>query len=657
MKKNYLIAIIITLLALFAFAPPLPAQEGDKGDATKKEEAQNVAAVVSEALKPVHLSLHTSDEIKAKFESIWFKRNVLLAEKKYEETQAIITELVETMLNSGIADLPEFSSALVIEAKELLKEGEAENAVMFCNQAIKLSPKMSKFYFELSNIYFSNLSIVKGISNYFFAMKVQARNFMDSMLYKANLLLYIIVVSVSFIIIFIILIIFKYLNLFLHDLSHTFPQSLNQKIVNLYAVMLLLLPLLLSLGIYWEFVYLFILGFIYTTKNEKKVCYGIAIAMIFLPYLITLTLGIYSFINTDHMKNIYDANLGTWYLETEKNLEKMLNKHPNDPDILLSLGLISKKRGDFIRAEAYYLKGLENAPDSYELTVNLGNVYLAINRPEEAEKYYKTAINIDPTNGTVHYNLNKLYLKLIRLDMADLEFREAMNLSPDAVEYYSEIIKASSPHFNRLVIDEQVTKESYVARYENYVENTKDIASKILPLQVKGIPFEALPFVGVILIFVMAILQLINKSYAFTTVCQKCGGAVCYRCQRSIKDNKLCSQCYYIIVRREGVDPKSKISKMLEIKGYVSRRLFITRFITFLLPGTGHVLKGLTIRGVMFLLLFLILGVNILEPGGFINDIYITGVNEGFFTFGSYVLTFLLAIIYIFVVKDVFQSE
>ena len=81
--------------------------------------------------------------------------------------------------------------------------------------------------------------------------------------------------------------------------------------------------------------------------------YSIVILLLIVPKLVMTTLEVYSFINTDEVENIYQANQGTWYLETEKNLEKMLNKHPGDTDLLLSLGLMSKRRRDFGLAKDY----------------------------------------------------------------------------------------------------------------------------------------------------------------------------------------------------------------------------------------------------------------------------------------------------------------
>jgi tetratricopeptide (TPR) repeat protein len=599
-----------------------------------------------------YAKLITSSQLKRKFEREWFKRY-----EKGADKNKVTEELVDVMLNSGVANLPDFSSALVIEAKSAFKKGLNEEAVALCEQAVTLSPRMSKFYFELSDMHFRDLSIVKGISTYFNAVKVRMRSFMDSMLYNTNLLLFILTIIIIFIVTYTVLIALKYLKLFYHDISHLFPRSLKSTIVRLYTIAMFLLPLLLGLGIFWQFIYLIILGFIYGTKKEKYVFYVIAVLIALIPVITISTLEMDTFINSDEIKNIYQANQGTWYRKTEDNLERRLNKRPDDTDLLLSLGLISKRRRDYNQAEKYYLKGLEINPDSYELNVNLGNVYLAVNNIDKALKQYKKAAEIDPENGTVHYNLNTLYLREVLLDDAATEFQLAMDLSPDIVYYYSEIMNTSSPNFNRMVIDEQVSKKNFKDRYNRYSKSVKGIASKILPFQIKAMPYEKIPLVSAILIVIMIFLHILNKSYAFTSVCQKCGGAVCYKCQRTISDNKLCSQCYYIIVKREGVDPKSRIIKMLQIKNYVTRRIVTSKLLTFIFPGTGHLLKGYTLRGVVFSLLSIIFVLNILYPRGYISELSVTGVNSSIFTFGSYILLFLFIVMYVISLIDIYRSE
>jgi tetratricopeptide (TPR) repeat protein len=646
MKKNLKsLYIILFFVVIFVAKPPLSllAQDDNKAANEKKEDAVDILPTGS-------LSLITSSQLKKKFEIEWFKGHD-------KDIDSVVDELVEVMLNSGIANLPDFSSALVVESKNSFEKGHKEESITYCEYAIKLSPNISRFYFELANMHFRNFNIVKGINTYIQAMKVRTRNFMDSMLYNANILLDLMAVIIIFILVFTTITVLKYIRLFSHDVSHIFPDSLKKSIVKLYIVTLLLLPLILNLGIFWQIIYFILLGFIYGTKKEKYMLYFITALIALLPVITTSVLEKYSFINTDEVNNIYQANQGTWYLEAERNIERMLNKYPSDPDLLLSLGLISKRRRDYNLAEKYYLKGLKIAPGSYELNLNLGNVYLAVNRMNKAESYYKTAVGIEPENGTAHYNLNTLYLKQTNLDDAAREFQEAMKLAPDIVDYYSEVMNTSSPNFNRLVIDEQVNKRSYNKRYKSYTLNTEAITSKILPLKIKAIHFEDIPLVAAVLLVVLALLNILNKSYAFTSTCQKCGGAVCYRCQRSIKDNKLCSQCYYIIVKREGVDPKSKILKMLEIKNYVARRHFLSKLLSFFIPGTGHLLKGLMVKGLTFFILSTTLLVNIIIPKGFISELYVTGANEPLFNFGSYVLLLLLALAYAAAIMDINRLE
>ncbi len=688
LKKLNLALLLLLLLALAS--PAFAAKEsGDKSSSVaetvklKSDSAEETEYV----FVPPKVTMKESSQLKKAFEKRWFKRRALIEKGNLAGARQVISEIGEEMINNGIVNLPDFSSALIVEARDALKKGLKKRAIRLGEFATQLSPKMSRFYFDLSDIHFSNNNFVKGLNVYFQGFRVRSNNFMESVLFKTNMLIFLIKIIISFSMIFTVLLSLKYFKLFLHDISDAFPKSLKMTIVRLYAVVFYLLPFFLNIGIFWQFIYLIILAFIYCTKKEKYILYAIVAVLAVIPFLLNSIFGTYQFLNEPTVNHIYQANQGTWYQETEKNLKDMLRdarsynaqlkdmrkdaptlskdefKKPMDTsDILLSLGLINKKRGDYASAEKYYLKGLAKNPNSYEFNINLGNIYYSLYRTEEAEKRYNDALKINPDSGIVHYNLHKLFLrkrkdKLTDIERAEKEFKMAMELAPDVVQYYSEILKDSSQNFNRKVIDEQVNNDSYRVRYNKFISRKKDVASSLLPFKIKGIRVSHISFVAIILFSLMLFLQLLNKSYAFTTVCQKCGGPVCYRCQRTIKDNKLCSQCYYIIVKREGADPKSKITKMLQIKNYVANRVFTTRLISFFLLGAGHILKGLTIRGTVFLLLFLTCAVGLLFPDTSISDIYITGESKAFFTLGNYAIVTIFTLIYIIGIRDIFRSE
>ena len=84
--------------------------------------------------------------------------------------------------------------------------------------------------------------------------------------------------------------------------------------------------------------------------------------------------------------------------KAEKNLAKAKSKYekafklfmqsnkekPNNPDTLNYLGFSSRKLGNFVEAEKYYLSGLSLKPNHKRINQYLGELYLNTNRKDKA---------------------------------------------------------------------------------------------------------------------------------------------------------------------------------------------------------------------------------------------------------------------------------
>ena len=68
------------------------------------------------------------------------------------------------------------------------------------------------------------------------------------------------------------------------------------------------------------------------------------------------------------------------YLKAYKKLEKAYAKDKKNPDILNYLGYTLRKKGDFDKAETYYLKGLELDAEHLGINEYLGELYVQTNR-------------------------------------------------------------------------------------------------------------------------------------------------------------------------------------------------------------------------------------------------------------------------------------
>jgi tetratricopeptide (TPR) repeat protein len=80
---------------------------------------------------------------------------------------------------------------------------------------------------------------------------------------------------------------------------------------------------------------------------------------------------------------------------------------PNAPLVAFRRGLVLKRLGRPVEAEAAYLRARELGMDDAGLHNNLGNLQLAAGRVEEAVASFERALAVDPDNETIRDNLER----------------------------------------------------------------------------------------------------------------------------------------------------------------------------------------------------------------------------------------------------------
>jgi TolB-like protein/Tfp pilus assembly protein PilF len=105
------------------------------------------------------------------------------------------------------------------------------------------------------------------------------------------------------------------------------------------------------------------------------------------------------------------------------------NGLPNDPDVLLSLGAIQRRKGQWAESTAYFEKAASVNPKVGWALQNLGINYEAVRNYEAAEKIYDRGIEVAPTS----FGLRGLKAKLAIAWKGDVSVAERMlaNVPPD----------------------------------------------------------------------------------------------------------------------------------------------------------------------------------------------------------------------------------
>ncbi len=87
--------------------------------------------------------------------------------------------------------------------------------------------------------------------------------------------------------------------------------------------------------------------------------------------------------------------------------------------------------------------------------------------------------------------------------------------------------------------------------------------------------------------------------------CNKCGRAVCRRCDPElVEDSQLCHQCVNVYTRRGKVAPMARVNKEMEVRhhqAWVSRWAYALGLVW---SGAGHLFTGLPVRGALHAFVF-----------------------------------------------------
>ena len=117
------------------------------------------------------------------------------------------------------------------------------------------------------------------------------------------------------------------------------------------------------------------------------------------------------------------------------------------------------------RATAEYISAQAANAERPESHLNLGNLYLDLNRADDAESAYLTAIRIDPQSVQAHVNLADLYRSTAREEDCERTLRRALAIDPDV---------ATTQHALGLALVRQGRREEALAALESAVRMDPD---------------------------------------------------------------------------------------------------------------------------------------------------------------------------------------
>ena len=531
--------------------------------------------------------------------------------KNHHLSQTELESLYQYKLDRGINNLTLVSSFLVRNSGKLLREGELRKAVDYAEYALMLSPAYPPAYIHLGKVYWAQnrLRLFSAPAGWIKALRATCMNYFFTVFFLSNTLYIFLLAFLLMIALFATISLYKYLKLFIHDVRHLMPVKLPGSLFLLWGGLIVLIPFFFHWSIFLIFIYWLMILFVYHTKREQQIIIIFAFLFLSSPFLIQLISKLSVTGSSGVFYQLYQISEDNWDTDGEEKLRAWVEDYPNDLDALFALGLVNKKKHNYIEAQRFYERALEVDAHHYRTLCNLGNVFLAANKPDTAIEYYNRCIETYPLSVKGYYNLSRAQLLEYMFVESKKSFNRAKEIDPDRVDYFSRI---HSENMNRLVVDETIPLQVFWEKTFQPTEEKELFAAHLWDGFFQGIPFKY--WYSVFFVFMVFVSLIFVDRYRSTLSlrCEYCGCAVCKKCKTLVPEYNLCKQCAGIFKgKRDSIamSVKKKEQQVITIERFHKSHIIIGKILSILIPGAGHLWLDKPIKGAVmsFAFFFLVL--------------------------------------------------
>jgi len=117
--------------------------------------------------------------------------------------------------------------------------------------------------------------------------------------------------------------------------------------------------------------------------------------------------------------------------DADVSYRHILDREPNDPDVLRSLGNVAFDQDKAEVAIDFYQRYLKVKPDDADVATDLGTMFLAAGKPEQAIDQYEAVLKRNPSFFQAQFNLAIAYNKLGQRDKVIEALEKARGLAKD----------------------------------------------------------------------------------------------------------------------------------------------------------------------------------------------------------------------------------
>jgi hypothetical protein len=289
---------------------------------------------------------------------------------------------------------------------------------------------------------------------------------------------------------------------------------------------------------------------------------------------------------------------------------------------------------------------MEISQDSPAIINNLGNILVQTGRVDTSIEHYRQALRYDD-DPRIHYNLSQALRENLQLEEGEREFRIAQERAP---ELSSSLMAQQQEGGQRVTVDIYGEVSHYLLDSLSLDPEGRQWREALWSGIVPMIPFTfswiLFPASAAILFLGLPLSGRMNLSRR----CRRCNRIHCHKCSQSSSD-VLCAQCRQIFIVRSGVDPASRVKKMMQILRFTKTRALVSRVATVLLPGMGHIYLGVGWQSLVLITLTVMFWTKWVLWYGIFRNITILDIQADLFS--KVFFGILLGVFYLLALKNV----
>ncbi len=526
-----------------------------------------------------------------------------------------LKELLALKEELGIEDLDSFSTAMARASVAKREAGDLQSAVSLASASVELAPDLPWSHVALANAYFE--ADPGDVSQWVAAWsEAVQRLFSDPrfLLPALSDVFGALLVALMAAAATVVLVLFaRNARYFMHDFHHLFPRAAARWQTALLASLALTFPIVFQLGALPVLLVLFAAVTLYLGHVERIVA-GLALTVVaVLPLVGGAATSAIAFAGTPAEQVHLLERGGLQAASAAQEVRARIAQGRAGFEDLFALARYELRRGRMETASELFKKAAPLRPNDARVLTNLGNVRFALGDFAGAQTLYAQAAEADPALAAPAYNLSQVHYrrsatltdaaKAQELERAQTAQENAHALEPSLLAR-AELPTDSPQPFNRLVISPGLRSSEFSS-----LTSSKNVSERVadqLAWKLIGMPAGPVAYVLPVLLIVASVgFGMLRTSLTASRRCEKCGRAVCRRCDPELSaGGGLCNQCINVFARKGLVAPQVKLRKQLEVDHYQARSERVAWILGVLCSGAGHVFSGRPLRGASWALLF-----------------------------------------------------